>query len=110
MEVAPYPYAKIARSESNSTRTALPTRPVISREGTQPSETMSVANASSIGSRSPAAQSQSDFSDVPSPSIQGSERVNSKSPSPFDAVHQESWAATNIKSNSTSNQGGQVCR
>ncbi|KAI2606833.1 uncharacterized protein GGS25DRAFT_493388 [Hypoxylon fragiforme] len=109
MEVAPYPYAKIARSESNSTRTALPTRPVISREGTQPSETMSVANASSIGSRSPAAQSQSDFSDVPSPSIQGSERVNSKSPSPFDAVHQESWAATNIKSNSTSNQGGQVC-
>ncbi|KAI0111315.1 hypothetical protein F4814DRAFT_349691 [Daldinia grandis] len=107
MEVAPYSYAKLARSEPNSTRTALPTRPIASRESTQPSETMSIRIASSVGSRSPAAQSQSDFSEAPSPSIQGSERVNSKSPSPFDPVHQESWATT--KSNSTSNQSGQVC-
>ncbi|KAI1802837.1 hypothetical protein F4811DRAFT_371287 [Daldinia bambusicola] len=107
MEVAPYSYAKLARSEPNSARTALPTRPIASRESTQPSETMSIRNASSVGSRSPAAQSQSDFSEAPSPSIQGSERVNSKSPSPFDPVHQESWATT--KSNSASNQSGQVC-
>ncbi|KAK6957673.1 hypothetical protein Daesc_000460 [Daldinia eschscholtzii] len=108
MEVAPYSYAKLARSEPNSARTALPTRPIVSRESTQPSDTMSIRNASSVGSRSPAAQSQSDFSEAPSPSIQGSERVNSKSPSPFDPVHQENWATT--KSNSTSNQSGQVCR
>ncbi|KAI1470625.1 uncharacterized protein F4812DRAFT_456634 [Daldinia caldariorum] len=107
MEVAPYSYAKLARSEPNSTRTALPSRPIASRESTQPSETMSIRNASSIGSRSPAAQSQSDFSEAPSPSIQGSERVNSKSPSPFDPVHHEGWAT--IKSNPTSNQSGQVC-
>ncbi|KAI8958674.1 hypothetical protein F5Y11DRAFT_359826 [Daldinia sp. FL1419] len=107
MEVAPYPYAKLAKSEPNSVRTALPTRPIVSRESTQPSESMSIRNASSVGSRSPAAQSQSDFSEAPSPSIQGSERVNSKSPSPFDPVHQENWATT--KSNSTSNQSGQVC-
>ncbi|KAI1377652.1 hypothetical protein F4677DRAFT_444241 [Hypoxylon crocopeplum] len=107
MEIAPYPYAKLARPEPNSARTALPTRPVLSREGTQPSETMSIPNASSVGSRSPAVQSQSDFSDAPSPSIQGSERIHSKSPSPFDAIHQENWAAT--KSNSASNQSGQVC-
>ncbi|KAI0840756.1 hypothetical protein F5Y06DRAFT_229611 [Hypoxylon sp. FL0890] len=107
MEVARYPYAKLAMSEPNSVRTALPTRPIISREGTQPSETMSIQHASSIGSRSPAAQSQSDFSDAPSPSVQGSERITSKSPSPFDTVHQESWAST--KSNSAPNQSGQVC-
>lgn len=108
MEVAPYPYSKLAKSDPNSARTALPTRPVVSREGTQLSETMSVQNASSIGSRSPAAQSQSDFSDAPSPSIQGSERINSKSPSPFDTTPRENWAT--VKSNPTSNQTGQVCR
>ncbi|KAI2620098.1 hypothetical protein GGR54DRAFT_116980 [Hypoxylon sp. NC1633] len=107
MEIAPYPYAKLARSESNSARTALPTRPIVSREGTHLSEAMSIQNASSVGSRSPAAQSQSDFSEVPSPSIQGSERVNSKSPSPFDPILQENWATS--KSNSSSNQSGQVC-
>ncbi|KAI2637205.1 hypothetical protein GGS26DRAFT_475548 [Hypomontagnella submonticulosa] len=107
MEVAPYPYSKLAKSDPNSARTALPTRPVVSREGTQLSETMSVQNASSIGSRSPAAQSQSDFSDAPSPSIQGSERINSKSPSPFDTTPRENWAT--VKSNPTSNQTGQVC-
>ncbi|KAL7627681.1 GATA type transcriptional activator of nitrogen-regulated proteins [Parahypoxylon ruwenzoriense] len=107
MEVDPHPYGKLARADSNSARTALPTRPAISREGTQPSETMSVRNPSSIGSRSPAAQSQSDFSDAPSPSIHGSERVTSKSPSPFDAMHQENWATT--KANSATNQSGQVC-
>ncbi|XXG98422.1 hypothetical protein Hte_004745 [Hypoxylon texense] len=68
---------------------------------------MSVQNSSSVGSRSPAAQSQSDFSDAPSPSIHGSERIHSKSPSPFDSVHPENWAST--RSNSTSNQSGQVC-
>ncbi|OTB08232.1 hypothetical protein M426DRAFT_8039 [Hypoxylon sp. CI-4A] len=106
MEVASYPHSKLARPDPNSMRTALPTRPIISREGTQPSETMSIQNASSIGSRSPAAQSQSDFSDAPSPSIQGSERVTSKSPSPFDTVHQENWATTK---STTSSQTGQVC-
>ncbi|KAI1098831.1 hypothetical protein F4804DRAFT_112177 [Jackrogersella minutella] len=106
MEVAPYPYSKLASSEPNSVRTALPTRPVVSREGTQPSETMSIQNASSVGSRSPAALSQSDFSDAPSPSIQGSERIHSKSPSPFDTVRQENWATAK---SSSSNQSGQVC-
>ncbi|XDG09434.1 hypothetical protein ABKA04_009049 [Annulohypoxylon sp. FPYF3050] len=107
MEVAPYPYANLPRSDPNSMRTALPSRPVLSREGTQPSETMSIQNASSVGSRSPAVLSQSDFSDAPSPSIQGSERVHSKSPSPFQTARQENWATA--KSNSTSNQTGQVC-
>ncbi|KAI1386500.1 uncharacterized protein F4822DRAFT_318402 [Hypoxylon trugodes] len=107
MEVASYPYAKFAMSEMNASRTALPTRPVVSRESTQLSETMPIQIASSVGSRSPAAQSQSDFSDVPSPSIQGSERINSKSPSPFDTTHQENWATT--KPTSTPNQSGQVC-
>ncbi|KAI1770259.1 hypothetical protein F4818DRAFT_270386 [Hypoxylon cercidicola] len=107
MEVTSYPYAKLARSDSTSVRTALPAHPVVSREGTQPSETMSVQNASSVGSRSPAGQSQSDFSDAPSPSIQGSERIHSKSPSPFDPILQENWPST--RSNSTSNQSGQVC-
>lgn len=101
MEITSHPFAKMARSDPNSVRTALPARPVISREGTQPSETTSVQNASSVGSRSPAAQSQSDFSDAPSPSIQGSERVHSKSPSPFDST----WLSSKSPSTST----GQVC-
>ncbi|KAI1763635.1 hypothetical protein GGR53DRAFT_360756 [Hypoxylon sp. FL1150] len=101
VEITSYPFAKIARSDPNSVRTALPARPVISREGTQPSETTSVQNASSVGSRSPAAQSQSDFSDAPSPSIHGSERIHSKSPSPFDS--------SLIYSKSPATSTGQVC-
>ncbi|KAI5868421.1 hypothetical protein GGS23DRAFT_602208 [Durotheca rogersii] len=107
MEARPYSHTKPTKADLNSARTALPTRPVISREGTQPSDTMSVRIASSVGSRSPAAQSQSDFSDAPSPSIHGSERLHSKSPSPFDPVHQETWAAT--KPSMSTSHGGQVC-
>ncbi|KAI0171755.1 hypothetical protein GGR52DRAFT_437994 [Hypoxylon sp. FL1284] len=105
MEVDPYPSTRPTRLSPHSLRTALPARPVVSREGTQPSETMSVQNASSVGSRSPAIQSQSDYSEAPSPSIHGSERVHSKSPSPysFDGGNQDSWAATR------SNSSGQVC-
>ncbi|KAI1076784.1 hypothetical protein F5B20DRAFT_311220 [Whalleya microplaca] len=107
MEVTQPTHRKVPRTDPGPARVPLPSRPIVSRESTQLSETMSIQNASSVGSRSPAAQSPSDFSDVPSPSIQGSDRVHSKSPSPFDVIHHENWASG--KSSSTTSQTGQVC-
>ncbi|KAI0009507.1 hypothetical protein F4779DRAFT_367805 [Xylariaceae sp. FL0662B] len=107
MKVARPSYTKLSRTDPGPARIPLPSRPIASKENTQLSETMSIQNASSVGSRSPAAQSPSEFSDVPSPSIQGSDRVHSKSPSPFDVMHQENWASG--LPSSTTSQGGQVC-
>ncbi|KAH9904136.1 hypothetical protein F4778DRAFT_790454 [Xylariomycetidae sp. FL2044] len=107
MEVARHSNARLPREDTDSVRTALPSRPVVPRGNSQPSEPMSIPCASSVGSRSPAAQSYAGSSDMPSPSIHGSERLNSKSPSPFDAVYQESMAGS--KADSSLGQTGQVC-
>ncbi|KAI0598355.1 hypothetical protein F4775DRAFT_196222 [Biscogniauxia sp. FL1348] len=109
MEIAPSSHSKLLREDSGSVRTALPSRPGIERETTQLPDPIMVIHktTSSVGSRSPAAHSFAESSDAPSPSIHGSDRAHSKSPSPFGAIHQET--PTSFKSSPTSNPSGQVC-
>ncbi|KAI1329753.1 hypothetical protein F5Y16DRAFT_365211 [Xylariaceae sp. FL0255] len=99
MEVA----ALSGQDHPTSTRTALPSRPIISRENS--GRYTNFNTTSSAESRSPIAQSSVGG---PSPSLHGSDRVSSKSPSPFDA------ATTTLKTSptattTTASQGGQVC-
>ncbi|KAI8633425.1 hypothetical protein F5Y19DRAFT_462445 [Xylariaceae sp. FL1651] len=109
MEIAQHSQSGLPREEPTSTRTALPSRPIISRENSgRPSERMVLSGTSSMGSRSPATQSISVSSEGPSPMLNGSDRVYSKSPSPFDANLQE--IPTGTKSSPTGGTHiGQVC-
>ncbi|KAI0541219.1 hypothetical protein GGR58DRAFT_36626 [Xylaria digitata] len=109
MKVVPQPQPRLSRNEPPSTRTALPSRPTISRDhGGRPSERVAFSNTSPVGSTSPAAQSIGVSSGDPSPSLNGSERVYSKSPSPFDVSRQDTPVVTS-PSPASANQGGQVC-
>ncbi|KAI0402085.1 hypothetical protein F4802DRAFT_608972 [Xylaria palmicola] len=109
MEVAPHSQPRLVRNEPSSTRTALPSRPTISREyNSRSSERVSFNSISPAGSTSPAARSIGVSSEGPSPSINGSDRVYSKSPSPFDVNRQETPTVVSLSPASTS-QGGQVC-
>ncbi|KAI0447071.1 hypothetical protein F4803DRAFT_546603 [Xylaria telfairii] len=109
MEVAPRSQPRITRNEPSSKRTALPSRPTISRDyRSRPSERAVLSSTSPAGSTSPATQSIGASSEGPSPSPNGSDRVYSKSPSPFDATRQETLTSTSPSPASTG-QGGQVC-
>ncbi|KAI1306959.1 hypothetical protein F5Y03DRAFT_384043 [Xylaria venustula] len=109
MEIAPQTQPRLARNESSSTRRALPSRPTISREPSgRPSERLVFNSTSPADSTSPAAQSTGISSGAPSPSLNGSDRVYSKSPSPFDVARQEIPTATSPSPAGIS-QGGQVC-
>ncbi|KAI0457503.1 hypothetical protein F5B21DRAFT_80545 [Xylaria acuta] len=109
MEVAPRSQPRIARNEPSSKRTALPSRPTISRDyGSRPSERAVLNSTSPVGPTSPAAQSLGASSEAPSPSLNGSDRVYSKSPSPFDVTRQETPTGMSPSPASTG-QGGQVC-
>ncbi|KAI1738761.1 hypothetical protein F4680DRAFT_157377 [Xylaria scruposa] len=109
MEIAPRSRPGITRNEPSSKRTALPSRPTISKDySNRPSERSVLSSTSSAGPTSPAAQSTGASSEGPSPSLNGSDRVYSKSPSPFDVTRQET--PTGISpSPASSGQGGQVC-
>ncbi|KAI1430337.1 hypothetical protein F5Y12DRAFT_709349 [Xylaria sp. FL1777] len=108
MELAPQPQSRLTKNEPSSTRRALPSRPTISRDHSGPSERVVFNSTSPAGSTSPAAQSTGVSSGAPSPSLNGSERVYSKSPSPFDVTRQDIPTATSPSSVGI-NQGGQVC-
>ncbi|KAI1339526.1 hypothetical protein F5Y15DRAFT_75700 [Xylariaceae sp. FL0016] len=107
MEVAQQSCTRFPRDNPVSgSRTALPSRPGASKDSAQPSDIAGSNNPSFVASPSPAAQSLASSSDAPSPSRPGSERVLSKSPSPFDPVLPDSRSASKTPSN---HQGGQVC-
>ncbi|KAI0525759.1 hypothetical protein F5B22DRAFT_252210 [Xylaria bambusicola] len=109
MEIAPHSQPRLTKTEPSSTRRALPSRPTISRDNCgRPSERVAFKSASPTGSTSPAAQSVGISSADPSPSLNGSERLYSKSPSPFDVTRQELPTVTS-PSPAGVNQGGQVC-
>ncbi|KAI1347553.1 hypothetical protein F5Y01DRAFT_241830 [Xylaria sp. FL0043] len=109
MELAPQSEPRLTKNESSSTRRALPSRPTISRDHSgRPSDRVAFNSASPAGSTSPAAQSTGISSGAPSPSLNGSERVYSKSPSPFDVARQEVPTVTSPPPASL-NQAGQVC-
>ncbi|KAI0489874.1 hypothetical protein F4859DRAFT_170257 [Xylaria cf. heliscus] len=109
MEVAPHSQPRITRNEPASKRTALPSRPTISRDYGSRSSGRAVLNSTyPTGSTSPAAQSIGASSERPTPSPNGSDRIYSKSPSPFDVTRQETSTGTSPSPAST-NQGGQVC-
>ncbi|KAJ3579817.1 hypothetical protein NPX13_g743 [Xylaria arbuscula] len=109
MEVAPHSQPRLTPNEPSSTRRALPSRPTISRgHSGRHSERVAFSSASPTGSVSPAAQSVGISSADPSPSLNGSDRVYSKSPSPFDVTRQEAPTATSPSPAGVS-QGGQVC-
>lgn len=97
-----------AKEETAAVRTALPSRPIAPKDT---SKKGAMPHSTSARSKSPA-QSISEASEMPSPSIQGSERVNSHSPSPFEAGWDPGPAAF---ANANNNNGkitntGQVCR
>ncbi|KAI0915050.1 hypothetical protein F4823DRAFT_8274 [Ustulina deusta] len=109
MEVVPQSQPRLTKNEPPSTRRALPSRPTISRDHSgRPSERVVFNSTSPAGSTSPAAQSIGISSGAPSPSLNGSERVYSKSPSPFDVARQGIPTVTSPSPPSI-NQGGQVC-
>ncbi|KAI0815832.1 hypothetical protein GGR55DRAFT_686566 [Xylaria sp. FL0064] len=109
MELAPQSEPRLTKNDSSSTRRALPSRPTISRDHSgRPSDRVAFNSTSPAGSTSPAAQSTGISSGAPSPSLNGSERVYSKSPSPFDVARQEVLTVTS-PSPASLNQGGQVC-
>ncbi|KAJ8126724.1 hypothetical protein O1611_g6914 [Lasiodiplodia mahajangana] len=110
MEITPPSHHRIARNEpSSTTRTALPSRPTISRDHSGRPSGRSLFNSTSPAeSTSPAAQSIGVSSEGPSPSLNGSDRVYSKSPSPFDVGRQEPPTSTS-PSPASASQGGQVC-
>lgn len=97
-------HATPPKGEAGSGRTALPSRPIAPKETSEPRAPVTVHHPSSIGSRSPVAPSPSEISDVPSPSIHGSDRVASHSPSPLDAMSRGSSGP------GKATQTGQVCR
>ena len=99
-----YTSTKLAKGEAGSARTALPSRPIAPKENIESPATMATQYPSSVGSRSPAAPSPNELSDVPSPSIHGSDRVASHSPSPLDTASQGPSGQTKPA------QTGQVCR
>ncbi|TRX98735.1 hypothetical protein FHL15_000077 [Xylaria flabelliformis] len=108
MEVAPRSRPSITRNESSSKRTALPSRPTISKGySNRPSERSFLDSTSSAAPTSPAAQSTGASSEGPSPSLNGSDRVYSKSPSPFDVTRQETPTGISPSPASTG-QGGQA--
>ncbi|KAI0106268.1 hypothetical protein GGR51DRAFT_518457 [Nemania sp. FL0031] len=110
MEVTPPSHHRLARNEpSSTTRTALPSRPTISRDHSGRPSGRSLFNSTPPAeSTSPAAQSIGVSSEGPSPSLNGSDRVYSKSPSPFDVGRQEPLTSTS-PSPASGSQGGQVC-
>ncbi|KAI1153208.1 hypothetical protein F4825DRAFT_273781 [Nemania diffusa] len=110
MDIAPHSQHRLTRNEpSSTTRTALPSRPTITRDHSGRSSGRNVFNnISPIGSTSPAAQSIGVASEDRSPSLNASDRVYSKSPSPFDVGLQDSPTGTS-PSPATTSQGGQVC-
>jgi hypothetical protein len=112
MEVTAHSSSKLARTEPPSMRKALPSHPTISRNGSSRlSEHVTFNSASSVESTSPAAQSIGISSAGPSPSLNGSERLYSKSPSPFDIGQRETPTGTSPSpSPASAGQGGQVCR
>ncbi|KAI0014907.1 hypothetical protein F4780DRAFT_784661 [Xylariomycetidae sp. FL0641] len=98
---------KLHREEPATTRTALPSRPIVPKETTQADEPVRNQGPPSVGSRSPAAPSVAASSEFTSPSLHGSERFHTKSPSPADlSLHETS---SNTKSASAASHGGQVC-
>lgn len=97
-------HAKLSKGEAGSSRTALPSRPIAPKEISEPQAPVTVHYLSSVESRSPVAPSPSEISDVPSPSIHGSDRVASHSPSPLDSMSRGPSGSTKAT------QAGQVCR
>ncbi|KAI1268877.1 hypothetical protein F5Y18DRAFT_372864 [Xylariaceae sp. FL1019] len=110
MDMAQRSPSRYNREEPTSRRTALPSRPIISRENSgRPSERIGFNSAASTASRSPAAQSIALSSAGPSPSLDGSDGAYSKSPSPFDVNLQDATTLLKTSPSSSSQQGGQVC-
>ncbi|KAI1193216.1 hypothetical protein F5X97DRAFT_46067 [Nemania serpens] len=109
MNIAPHTQSRLARDEPPSTRTALPSRPTLSRDyGGRPSGRSVLNSPSPPESRSPLAQSMDISPKGPSPSLNGSDRLSSKSPSPFIVSRQGTPTGTSPSSASAS-QSGQVC-
>ncbi|KAI0206466.1 hypothetical protein F4808DRAFT_120585 [Astrocystis sublimbata] len=96
-----------SRPDDTRKRTALPSRPTISRDYSSRASDRAALNATSpAGSTSPANRS---FSEGRSPcSLNGSDRVYSKSPSPFEVARQGTLSGTS-PSPAIVGQAGQVC-
>lgn len=110
MEVMPLSQTSLVRDEPASKRTALPSHSTISRDsGIRLVERVEFNRNSPVGSTSPTVQSIGISSEGPSPSLNGSDRVYSKSPSPFDVSRRETPRVAS-PSPASASQGGQVCR
>ncbi|KAK9784618.1 hypothetical protein AB5N19_00467 [Seiridium cardinale] len=83
-------------------RTALPTRPVASREDSRGLSPSDAAYASSVGSRSPGTDSFTTSGRDMATSL-------SPSPAPFSVVSDEKSPNTKLNAGSSTSQGGQVC-
>ncbi|KAI1435665.1 hypothetical protein GGR50DRAFT_655273 [Xylaria sp. CBS 124048] len=113
MEIAPHLQSKLTKSQPlsqpSSTRTALPSRPTLSKDQSgHPPERTTPSHTSTVGTTSRPAQKMAMPSEGPSPSSNRSDGVLSKSPSPFDVGQQETPAGTGSSSAGTT-QTGQVC-
>ncbi|KAI1824179.1 hypothetical protein F4861DRAFT_539203 [Xylaria intraflava] len=110
MEVSPHLKSRPTKSQTSSTRTALPSRPTHSKDHNgRPSER--AADNTPMDSTKHTAQSIAVPSEGRSPPSIRSDSVYSKSPSPFDAGQQETPAGTSPlpASGGQSGQSGQVC-
>ncbi|KAI1116874.1 hypothetical protein F5Y14DRAFT_36866 [Nemania sp. NC0429] len=109
MEIVPHTQSRLARDEPSSTRTALPSRPTLSKDYSGRPAGRSVLNSTSPPeSRSFPAQSTRISPRRPSPSLNGSDRVSSKSPSPLIISRQGTPTGTS-PSPASASQSGQVC-
>ncbi|KAJ1333644.1 GATA-binding protein 4 [Microdochium nivale] len=112
IQVAVLPSITYPRHHPPAMRTALPSRPVVSRENADSPSSKPRKMTPSRPESPQSAPSPGDSSEAQSPSIHGSERINSTSPSPFPleplpSVVTHSAAAPGPTSAPT--QSGQVC-
>ncbi|KAH7030899.1 uncharacterized protein B0I36DRAFT_115686 [Microdochium trichocladiopsis] len=109
IQVVAQPSITYPREHPPTMRTALPSRPQGPRDNGD-SLSAKQEQAARIRSRSPqSATSPAESSEAPSPSINGSERVNSTSPSPLESLSQVSIQNTTAGPTSAPTQSGQVC-
>ncbi|KAI1179438.1 hypothetical protein F4777DRAFT_575137 [Nemania sp. FL0916] len=111
MEITPHSQPRLSKPELSSTRTALPSRPTISKRPSGRSPRRSIPGSTSpTGSISPVPRSIGIPSDGQSPSLNGSDRIYSKSPSPFEIGLQGTSTGTSPSpAAANAGQGGQVC-
>ncbi|KXJ92258.1 hypothetical protein Micbo1qcDRAFT_60617 [Microdochium bolleyi] len=109
IQVAVSPSINYPRDHPQAMRTALPSRPVVSRENAESSASKSQKLAPLRPQSPQSAPSPGESSEAPSPSVHGSDRIHSASPSPLEPISKVATQSVAPAPTSAPTQTGQVC-